>query len=139
MVDKSTLREVIKNVEISKRNILILSFLLIICITVFCFLIGGTYNLHRIGIAFTFFYFLFSFLIPKRKITTSSSIIFLIAGILISLLNWLIIGIPEPSNLFRILTGDTGDISLSQFSLILNIVMIVSYNVISIAINKTKK
>ena len=92
----------IKNIEISKRNMLILSFLLITCMALFCFLVGGSYHFHRVGIAFTFAYFIFKFFIQKNRITKILSIILLVVGITISLLNWFITAIPEPSSFFRI-------------------------------------
>ena len=114
----------------------ILSFSIISLISLFCFIIGGTYNLHRIAMAFTLTYFVFVCLIPKIRISKILSIIFLAIGLSISLLNWFITGIPEPSNLFRIFTGDTCDIAMSQLSSILNVLMIATYNIVLLIFKK---
>ena len=146
LLDKSALKEFIKNIEISKRNMLILSFLLITCMALFCFLVGGSYHFHRVGIAFTFAYFIFKFFIQKNRITKILSIILLVVGITISLLNWFITAIPEPSSFFRIFrilyyqnSQNSLGIIFSQFSSILNIFMIVSYNSVLLFIKRTKK
>lgn len=143
LLDKNDLKEVIKNIEFSKRNMVILFFILIFCMTIFCFLIGGSYHFHRVGIAFTFAYFIFKFFIPKNIITKILSISLLAAGIIISLLNWFITAIPEPSNFFRIFyyqNSQNGlNITLSQFSSILNLFMIVSYNSVLLVIKRIKK
>lgn len=139
LLEKKDLKDIVRNYEIYKRNINVLSFVLILCITIFCFFIGGSYHLHRIAILFTFGYFILKFWVKKNIVTKISSIIFLILGILISVINWLITGIPEPSHLFRVFTGYTNEISLSQLSSIINIFMIVSYNVILYVIKRLKK
>lgn len=146
LLDKSTLKEVIKNVEIIKRNMFILSFLLIACISLFCFLIGGPYHFHRVGIVFTFIYFIFKFFIQKNRISKILSIIVLVIGITISLLNWFITAIPEPSNFFRIFSvlyyknsQNALGVVFSQFSSILNIFIIVLYNSVLLVIKRIKK
>lgn len=78
----------------------------------------------------------------NNKFNKAICIVFLVMSIIISIINWLITAIPEPSHFFRIFTSMENmkingiNIALSQLSSILNISMYLAYSILFIIYNK---
>ena len=70
--------------------------------TLFCLVIGGDYTLHRIAIIFSIIYYILLIFVKNCVLKKIFKITCLVVTIVISLLNWFITAIPEPSNFFRI-------------------------------------
>ena len=143
LLDRNELKETIKNVDNKISNMNILFFSTICFILIFCLLIGGQYWLHRIAIIFSIIYLFFKFIFKDSKVNRIVCLISLVIGIVISLLNWFITSIEEPSNLFRfteLANSINGlNLMLSQLSSILNIFMLLGVNTLFLIANKKDK
>ena len=143
LLDRKELKQTIKLVDEIYTKMNIIFFSLITFIVLFCLLVGGSYWLHRFSIIFTIIYFTFKIFLKKNKATKIVSLISFIIGITLSIINWFITAIPEPSHFFRIFTKITSingmNIALSQLSSILNILMLISVNSLFLLVNKKDK
>ena len=150
LIDKSELKQIVDYTYHEQMNLKIMFFVLI---TIFVFLpclvfFGGlSYWLHRVATLLTIIYFVFKLFLPKTKFNKIFIVVALSLDLILSLLNWIITAIPEPSHLFRaaILFKQFGYVNLnllnlilSQLSSIINIFVIVCVNVLLIILNRKK-
>lgn len=131
-----------------KKNIsFIIGSIIVLAVIISCLIMGGSYYLHRIAIIFTIIYLIFKVFLKNNKINKFIWIASFVISICISLINWVITAIPEPSNFFRIFeiyemfgkkhTINGINITLSQLSSIINIILLIIVNILTR--NKTKK
>lgn len=150
LIDKSELKQIVDYTYHEQMNLKIMFFVLI---TIFVFLpclvfFGGlSYWLHRVAILLTIIYFVFKLFLPKTKLNKIFIVVVLSLDLILSLLNWVITAIPEPSHLFRVailfkqfgyLNLNLLNLILSQLSSIINIFVIVCVNVLLIILNRKK-
>ena len=144
LLDREDLKEAISDLDQKQANLKIIFFSSIVFIILFCLIVGGPYILHRIAILLTLAYFIIKCFMANNKLNKAICIVFLVMSIIISIINWLITAIPEPSHFFRIFTSMENmningiNIVLSQLSSILNISMYLAYSILFIIYNKTK-
>lgn len=120
------------------------SFIIMIAMTtLFCLVIGGDYTLHRIAIIFSIIYYILLIFVKNCVLRKIFKITCFVVTIVISLLNWFITAIPEPSNFFRIFyyhsTLNGWRLSFSQLSSILNLFMVISTCILTNIFKKYKK
>ena len=144
LLDREDLKEAISDLDQKQVNLKKIFFSSIVFIILFCLIVGGPYYiLHRIAILLTLAYFIIKCFMANNKLNKAICIVFLVMSIIISIINWLIMAIPEPSHLFRIFTSmkkmniNGMNIVLSQLSSILNISMYLAYSILFIIYNKT--
>lgn len=143
LLDRNELKETIKNVDVNQTNTSVAFFASVGFVLLFCLLVGGTYWLHRFAIVFTALYLAFKLFGGNKKI---SKIVYLTSWFIsfsLSIVNWIITAIPEPSNFFRIFTevyNTNGmNLALSQLSSVLNILMLLAINTLFLIFNKRDK
>ena len=142
LLDREDLKEAISDLDQKQANLKIIFFSSIVFIILFCLIVGGSYIFHRIAILLTLAYFIIKSFMANNKLNKAICIVFLVMSIIISIINWLITAIPEPSHLFRIFTSMKNmningiNIMLSQLSSILNISMYLAYSILFIIHNK---
>ena len=148
LIDRNELKETIELVYDKQKNIKIIFFASIASLLMFCLLVGGNYWLHRVAILFTIVYLVFKLFVTNNKVNKIICIVCAVLSILISIANWIVTAIPEPSSFLRIVTrlimNDTINvnalnITLSQLSSIINIMFLVSVNVLLLVLNKNSK
>ncbi|MBO4622643.1 MAG: leucine-rich repeat protein [Bacilli bacterium] len=148
LIERKELKENIEKSYDKEKNIKIIFFASTAFMLLFCLLIGGRYWLHRIAIILTAIYLIFKLLLSNNKANKIICICAAIFSLIISIINWLITAIPEPSNLFRIfslfsnndkISINNLNMTLSQLSSILNILMLTSVNILFFIIYKDKK
>ncbi len=143
LLDRNELKETIKNVDNKISNMNIVFFSMICFILIFCLLIGGDYWLHRIAIVFTIIYMFYKFIFIDSKFNRIICMVSLVIGIVLSLLNWVVTSVAEPSNFFRFTELSSSinglNLMLSQLSSILNILMLLGVNTLFLIINKKDK
>ena len=140
LLDRKDLKETIKTVDDIQNNMSIVFFLSISFILLICLLIGGNYWMHRIAIVFTIVYFVSKLFLYKSKISKTLCFVTFVISTILSIINWFITAIPEPTNFFRIFeifsSINDAQIALSQLSSILNLFMITTANTIFMMLNK---
>ena len=151
LIDKNELKRIVDYTYHEQMNLKIMFFVLI---TIFVFLpclivFGGlSYWLHRIATILTIIYFVFKLFLPKTKLNKILVIVILSLDLFLSLVNWLITAIPEPSQLFRIVNFfkhfssiniNYFNAIMSQTSSIINIFVIICVNVLLIILNRKRQ
>lgn len=148
LLQKEDLKEAITDLDNKQTSLKIIFFSSVIFIMLFCLIVGGDYILHRIAMVLTLIFFIFKCFIKNNKIDKIICIIISILIFIISLVNWLIMSIGEPSSFFRILNPfdhiqsinrPVLNMCLSQLSSILNIAMLLTYFILFLIIGKSTK
>ena len=149
LLQKEDLKEAITDLDNKQTSLKIIFFSSVVFIMLFCFIVGGGYILHRIAIIFTLMFFILKCFVKGNDIRKKVlCIINLSLSLIMSIVNWIITGIPEPSHLFRIfnlfdhtnsINMNVINISLSQLSSILNIAMLLAYFILFLIIGKSTK
>ena len=149
LLQKEDLKEAITDLDNKQTSLKIIFFSSVVFIMLFCFIVGGSYILHRIAILFTLMFFMLKCFAKGNDIRKKVlCIINLSLSLIMSLINWIITAIPEPSHFFRIfnlfdhtnsINMNVINISLSQLSSILNIAMLLAYFILFLIIGKSTK
>ena len=151
LLDRDELKETIKTIDEKQKNIKIMFLASTISILIFCLVVGGSYYLHRIAIVFCIGFFIFKLFLKDNKVNRLLSFLFSSTSLLLSIINWFITALAEPNDFFRVFTFlfnlydyyhlststtiSAINLALSQFSSIINVLMLVAIYVISAIIS----
>ena len=140
LLDREDLKAAVESEKFKQKHINIIFIIIATSLLLICFFIGGNYNLHRIAVIFTAIYILFKFFLKQNPFNKTIWIISLCISIIMSLLNWVVTAIAEPSSFFRFFYYQSSltavNLSLSQLSSVLNLLVLLVINTIFAVINK---
>ena len=144
LLDREELKSRIQIADLKQINMRLISFFAIGIIILFSLLVGGMYrHMHRVAIVFTIVHLLFKFYLEDSRKNRVIARVALTLSMLLSVVNFVILMIPEPSQFLRIIhkieTVHAMDIALSQLSSLLNILMLLSVNIAAFIISISKR
>lgn len=146
LLDREELKVTLKNIDNKVTNLNIVLFSISCFILIICLVIGGNYWLHRIPIVFTIIYLIFKFLVKDSKPNRIICLVSFVISLIISLINWIATSVAEPSSFFRVFETTINSVninalnlSLSQVSSILNIILLLGINTVYLIVNKKDK
>ena len=144
MLDREELKDTVRTFDLKQINVRFIALYAIGIIILFSLLVGGAYrHMHRVAIVLSVVYLLFKFYFENTRKNRVISRAALTLSMLISIINFVIMMIPEPSQFLRIIhkmeTKHALDIALSQLSSLLNILMLLAVSIASFVVSIISK
>ena len=144
LLDREELKDTLRTFDMRQINMRFIALYAVGIIILFSLLVGGIYrHMHRVAIVLSVVYLLFKFYFENTRKNRVISRVALTLSMLLSIINFVIMMIPEPSQFLRIIhkieTKHALDIALSQLSSLLNILMLLAVSIASFVVSIISK